>query len=667
MTPPSSRTILRCISAAALTLCASVLEISAAGTPEEASLDQPAGAPAPFGATPTLRQVKWQRLDVYAFLHFGPNTFNNTEWGFGSEKVTDFNPTDFDAEQIVTTVKSAGMAGLIITGKHHDGFCLWPSKYTEHCVRNSPWKDGKGDVLRELSDSCRKHGLKFGVYISPWDRNHADFGNPKYVEYFHNQIREVATQYGPLFEMWFDGACGGDGYYGGKGGRHQVDYNTYYGWKEVHRILRENQPDCAIWCGQYTENNRTVFGDCIWGGSEAGDIGYPHWDTMSGDLNRSLTIAEYQSGMKGGDAWCPAEGDVSIRPGWFYHPEQDNQVKTPQQLMEIYLNCVGRGGNLIINLPPDKRGRIHENDAKSLAAFGQLLRETFATDLTKGASPGASNVRGGKADSFGPAKLVDSDRQTYWATDDGVTTGEAVLEFKQPVSFNLIRLREDIRLGQRVENYALDAWDAKARDGAGDWKEISTGQTIGATRLAKCDAQTTTRVRLRITKSLACPAIAEFGLFMTLITTAGAEKRRLFTGMDKGKWKILGESAVEGNCPSKAIDANAATFWDTFGHAVPQTIAVDMGEEISVAGFTCLPRQDRCADGVVDQYAFYLSHDGMDWTLATEGEFANIQANPIEQTVAVNPSKARYFKFVAKHTVKANHANVAEIGILKAE
>jgi alpha-L-fucosidase len=461
--------------------------------------------PQPYGPVPNERQLKWHELEFYGFIHFTVNTFTDREWGFGDESPSVFNPTAFDADQIVRACQSGGMKGLILTAKHHDGFCLWPSKYTEHSVKNSPWKEGRGDMVKEFAAACAKHGLKFGIYLSPWDRNHAEYGRPGYVEYYKNQIRELLTQYGPVFEMWFDGASGGDGYYGGQGGTRNIDYNTYYDWKGVRALIRELQPDCAIWCGQYREGDRLVWADCVWGGSEGGDVGDPCWHTR--DSNQvNVGIPEYQHGQRDGDVWCPAEGDVSIRPGWFYHASQDHQVKSPEQLMAIYLSCVGRGANLILNVPPDRRGQVHANDVKSLHEFGRLLAETLGHDLARTANPIASNVRG-QDPTFGPGNLLDARRETYWATDDDVTTPEVVLEFAEPVTFHLVRLREYLPLGQRIDDWALDVWQDD------QWREFAKSSAIGACRLVRSTSRTTTKIRLRITKAAACPALAEFSLF----------------------------------------------------------------------------------------------------------------------------------------------------------
>ncbi len=397
------------------------------------------------------------------------------------------------------------MKGLILTAKHHDGFCLWPSKYTEHSVKNSPWKNGKGDMVQEFAAACEKHGLKFGIYLSPWDRNHAEYGRPGYVEYYKNQIRELLTQYGPIFEMWFDGASGGDGYYGGQGGTRKIDYNTYYDWKGVRALIRELQPDCAIWCGQYREGDRLVWADCVWGGSEGGDVGDPCWHARN-SKKLNVGIPDYQHGHREGDVWCPAEGDVSIRPGWFYHAGQDHQVKSPEQLMAIYFSCVGRGANLILNVPPDRRGQVHANDVKSLQGFGKLLAETFGRNLPDSPShrqpcprsrprPSARRIC-----SIKPRDLL-GDRR--WRHDSRSRAG-----VQGTLTFNIVRLREYLPLGQRMDDWALDVWQDE------QWQELAKGSAIGACRLVRSTPRTTTKVRLRITRAAACPALAEFGLFL---------------------------------------------------------------------------------------------------------------------------------------------------------
>ena len=619
----------------------------------------PVPPPQPFGPVPSERQLRWHELGQYAFVHFGVDTFTDKEWGFGDEKESLFNPSSFDANQIVAAAKAGGLKGLILVAKHHDGLCLWPTKSTTHNISATPYKNGKGDIVKEMSMACKKAGIKFGVYVSPWDRNHREYGRPGYVTAYHQAISELTSNYGPIFEMWFDGASGGTGYYGGQGGSRSISYNTYYGWKEIRAIIRKNQPDCAIWCGQYDEDGRTHWADCRWGGSEEGHVSDPCWNALL-----STKSSGWGTGLRDGDTWCPAEGDVSIRPGWFWHASQDRSVKSPQQLMNIYLSCVGRGANLILNLPPDCRGLIHENDVASLAGYGKHLAETFAQNLAKGAKLEASNVRGNDR-SYGPQKLLDNDMWSAWVTDDAVHTPEVVLELKGEKTFNMIRLREDIRLGQRIEGVAVDAFVD------GSWKELAAAQSVGAIRLWRVPKTTTTKVRIRVTKSPVCPALSDFGLFLepefdAWVPPIVGDPKLAAAAKAKAGWRVV--SASFGNARA-AIDGNPATFWNTHGNDgerhLPQEFMVDLGAVKTLKGFTYLPRQDKCPHGMVDQYSFAVSMDGNTWTTASEGEFGNLRANPVEQSVPFTPVKARYFKFIAKHALEKNHAVVAEVGVVE--
>ncbi|MEN8126180.1 MAG: alpha-L-fucosidase [Planctomycetota bacterium] len=468
--------------------------------------------PEPYGSTPSSRQMIWHELEFYGFLHFTTNTFTDKEWGFGDESPNIFNPTDFSADQIVSTAKMAGMKGLILTCKHHDGFCLWPSQYTEHSVKNSSWKDGKGDVVREISDACKKHDLKFGVYLSPWDRNHPEYARPAYVTYFRNQLRELLTQYGPIFEVWFDGANGGDGYYGGAKEKRTIDRATYYGWEKTWAIVRKLQPDAVIFSD--------VGEDIRWVGNEKGWAGDPCWAaytprTQSGHGKPApgLTISkEGINGHRDGEFWMPAEVDVSIRPGWFYHSSQDSRVRSPENLLKIYYESIGRGASFLLNLPPDRRGRIHENDVASLTEFRRILDETFAVNFAKDADITASNTRGKNDSRFAAIHLLDGNRKTYWTCDDAVKDPELVVRLKTAVTFNVVDIREYLPLGQRVDTWALDKWVNE------QWVEFAAGQAIGSRRLWRGDRQTTDRVRLRLSGPV-CPAISEFGLYAEPIQT----------------------------------------------------------------------------------------------------------------------------------------------------
>jgi alpha-L-fucosidase len=463
-----------------------------------AGISDSAEPPAPYGPVPTERQMRWHDMEFYGFLHFTVNTFTDKEWGYGDESPSVFNPTDFDADQIVLAAKAAGMKGVILTAKHHDGFCLWPSQFTEHSVKHSPWRGGKGDVVREVSDSCKRHKIRFGVYLSPWDRNHKDYGRPEYITYYRNQLRELLTQYGEVFTVWFDGANGGDGFYGGARETRKIDNRTFYDWPTTQKLVRDLMPGAVMFSD--------AGPDYRWVGNERGIAGDPCWATLNGaGRYPGGTSDGLNSGERPGTDWIPAECDVSIRPGWFYHAKEDEKVKTPADLLEIYYKSVGRGACLNLNLPPDRRGRIHENDLRSLNEFRRILDGTFARNLAAGGKLKASDERQGKA--FAVKNLVDGKKDTYWTMDESSTTPEVVVAFKAPVRFNVVDLREYLPLGQRVSAFALDEW----KDGK--WTQFAQGTSIGNRRLLRVDPITTEKVRLRITSAPVPPALAEFGLY----------------------------------------------------------------------------------------------------------------------------------------------------------
>jgi alpha-L-fucosidase len=456
--------------------------------------------PAPYGPVPTARQLAWEQMEFVGFAHFTVDTFTGKEWGYGDESESVFNPSEFDANQIVGVARKAGMKELILTCKHHDGFCLWPSKFTEHSVKRSPWLDGRGDVVKEISRACRENGLKFGIYLSPWDRNSSLYGTPAYVTYYRNQLTELLTGYGPISEVWLDGANGGDGFYGGARETRSIDRKTYYDWPGTIQIIRQLQPMACI----FSDGGP----DIRWVGNEGGVAGEPCWETLNlrdffpGDADAK----RLNHGDHPGSDWAPPECDVSIRPGWFYHPEEDGKVKTPRQLLDIYFKSVGRGATMLLNIPPDRRGQIHAPDIASLEEFARLRDAIFANDLARRARVTASNTRG-QSRRYGAENVIDGKRDTYWSTDENVTTADIVLEFPQPVTFNIVRLREYLPLGQRVEGYVVEAWRA------GQWQEFGKGATIGNCRLHRGDDATATKMRLRVTQAPVCPAISEIGLF----------------------------------------------------------------------------------------------------------------------------------------------------------
>ena len=436
----------------------------------------------PYGAVPTQQQLAWQDMDMYAFIHYSLNTYTDQEWGFGNENPALFNPSDLDCRQWARVCKQAGMKGIIFTAKHHCGFCMWPSAYTEYSVKNAPWKDGKGDVVRELADACREEGLKFAVYLSPWDRNYAEYGRPEYITYFRNQLRELLTNYGDIFEVWFDGANGGDGWYGGANETRRIE-KTYYEWPETYKLIRELQPDCVIW------GDNANRADLRWVGTEAGYVGETNWSTMPSEGQADYAMLHY--GVEDGDVWCPGETNTSIRPGWFYHETENAHVKSQSKLLDTYYKSVGRYSTLLLNFPVSPNGRIHPTDSLRGIAFKNMIDEAFKTNL------------------------VDKARVSH----KGLTT---TISFRRPTNFNRFVAEEDIALGQRVKKFTLEAlvdgaWlpltDELAEDGDGL-------TTIGHRRIICFPTVKASKLRFTIVDTKAEPVIKKIGLYLAPVLTA---------------------------------------------------------------------------------------------------------------------------------------------------
>jgi alpha-L-fucosidase len=456
--------------------------------------------PSPFGPLPSERQLAWHELEFYAFVHFNMNTFTNKEWGFGDENPALFNPTELDCRQWAQICKNAGMKGIIITAKHHDGFCLWPSKYTEHSVKNSPWKNGQGDVIRELANACKEYGLKIGIYLSPWDRNHADYGKPEYITYYRNQLRELLTEYGEIFEVWFDGANGGTGYYGGANETRLIDRETYYDWPNTQKIVRELQPDACMFSD--------AGPDVRWCGNEQGWVNATNWSLLRlTEYFPGCSCAErLRTGDEDGTHWVPAEVDVSIRPGWFYHESEDTLVKSLSDLLDIYYKSVGRSASLLLNIPVDARGLIHEKDAERLLEFGKTIKSDFSDEKASGKTVQASNVRA-NSKKYKASNVNDSDKETYWTTDDDVTSASIVIDFEEATEIKHFIVQEYIKLGQRVQAFTVEAFVDN------QWIEIASETTIGYKRIMRFPAVNATSIRFEIQKSKACPVISNIEVY----------------------------------------------------------------------------------------------------------------------------------------------------------
>jgi alpha-L-fucosidase len=656
---------------------------------------------------PSPRQITWQRDELSAFVHFGMNTFTDREWGEGTEDPRLFNPTELDARQWVRAAKSAGITRMILTAKHHDGFCLWPTKYTEHCVRNCPWKDGKGDVVREFVDACRAEGMHYGIYISPWDRHERTYGDsPKYNQHFLDQLREVLTTYSGIEEVWFDGACAE----GPNGKRQEYDWRAY--WK----LIRELAPDAVI----------TVRGpDVRWCGNEAGNARRSEWSVipMPGDGQSwdtsDLTLSGFTRDIHGDDlgsrdvllrtrqtspvlAWYPAQVNTSIRPGWFYHQNEDGSVRSLQDLLAVYYGSVGGNGQFLLNIPPDRRGLFHENDAARLKQFGDVLKKTFARNLAADAKLAAEVTNGQSVGDV--ATLLDEDPDTFWTTTDAPTAATLIAELPAPLRANCLMLQEHIASGQRVEAFAMDVFTD------GQWRPLADSTVIGHKRLVRFPDTAISKFRIRFTQFRLRPTLASIGLYFapavlsppnvvrdldgnvmietpdgacaryTLdgsdpthesqrytapismpkggaivagtyslapaedIVDAGNTIARVQFGLAKGKWKIVdcdSQDGVEG-AARKAIDDDPSTFWHTrYRNGIdpmPHHVTVDLGQPVTIRGFIYTPRQDQWDGGIITRARFEVSQDGKNWTVAADNVDFDNVVNSRQQHVVNLPT-----------------------------
>jgi len=452
-------------------------------------------SPEPFGPVPSEGQLAWHQMEYYMFIHFSMNTFAR---GYGDENESLFNPTELDCRQWAIAARDAGMKGIIITVKHHDGFCIWPSKYTEHSVKNSSWREGKGDVLKDLRQACDEYGLKLGVYLSPWDRSSAVYATPDYLTYYRNQLKELLTNYGEIFEVWFDGFNGGSGYYGGARETRKIDNKTYYDWPNTNQLVRDLQPKAVIFSD--------AGPDVRWVGNERGMGSITNWCLMNCDTMYAGGPYENMlgEGQEYGRFWVPSEVDVSIRPNWFYKQNEDLRVRSPENLLELYYSSVGRNSSLLLNVPADKRGLLHENDVRSLLAFRELREKEFETNLAKGKKVSASGSRGKE---YKPANVTDGNPGTYWATKDDQKTADLIIDIGSETEVNRILLQEYIKLGQRVQEFKVAALVG------GEWNPLIEGTTIGYKVIRKFPVVKTSKIKVTISRSKACPLLSNIELY----------------------------------------------------------------------------------------------------------------------------------------------------------
>ena len=650
-------------------------------------------------AEPSRVQLEWQRMETTAFVHFSVNTKTDMEWGYRYESPQLINPEKLDCRQWARTCKEAGLQGVILTAKHHDGFCLWPSAYTEHSVKNSPWKNGQGDLVREFVDACREYGLKVGLYLSPWDCNHPEYGKPEYITYFCNQLRELLTNYGELYEFWFDGANGGRGYYGTDSLHTRKIPADYYPWEKITKMVYELQPNCVVHGGD--------LANIRWVGNEEGYALEEHWSTVREPELYDKNVQKRFQWMKGhddGTIWMPSEVDVSVRPGWYYHASEDHKLKSLSKLTDIYYESVGRNSLLLLNLTPNKDGLIPAQDSIRLCEW----HKRYTSELSNNLMSDRMRISGGK-DTKRLRCLLDGNRESYWVADTKTPVVE--VDFGKKLRFNRLLLQEYIEKGQRVKAFTIEYW----KDGK--WIVLDTQTTIGYKRILRFPEIVSSRLRICVKDSRDIPYLSEIQIYLAetvpdapvisrnqkgeVSLTCSDSNAAIFYTLD-GKEPTVSDGiqyqkpfVSDGDCIVKSIAVNgnristtairqfegskaiwttipakaASRIFDGVEHTVwvgTNPLVVDLNAVCKLKGLTYLPDQSRWASGLVVKYVIEISKDGDQWEEAIRGEFANMQNHPVEQQILFpKVCEGRFIRFRALSTVdNSDRLGAAELNVI---
>ena len=598
---------------------------------------------------PSERQLAWHKMELTAFIHFTVNTFTDKEWGDGTESPSIFNPVKCDPRQWVSELANAGFKMIIFTTKHHDGFCLWPSPYTEHSIKNSPYKNGKGNIVREFVDACNECGVKPGFYLSPWDRHESTYGDsPAYNKYFLNQLQELCTDYGKIYCFWFDGACAE-----GPNGKVQE-----YDWESFYKMIREHQPQAMI---------HSIGSDARWCGNEAGRGREAEWSVVN--MNKTILEFNYENctredvgslealGKGENLIWYPSEVDTSVRPGWFWHESQNDKVKSLAELFNIYINSVGSNAVLLLNFPPDTRGLLHENDIAALRGFRKYLDESFRVNLVDDAGVSAS----AELEEYNASNILYSDYDSYWTVEEGQNTAEIFFDLGEEKKFNCIIMQEYIPAGQRIAEFTIEC------EFDNSWRQIASGKTIGYKKIAVFSDTVSSKIKLCIKDSRLCPTLNNFELYqIKKLKRVNAEE----TGSDRSLWKaVQGEGEVKHEI-EKLWDGLEYTTWESCKvDGFPVEIVIDMGKNKTVAGFSFLPPQEIWHGHILEyELGFAERIDKLDDSVLS-GEFTNTLNNPIRQYVRFEKAcLGRFLKLRVKSCANGyQRAILTDIDIIEAE